>query len=267
MSASDGDYDLEHEEDHPNDNDDDDDGASSSSSEDENAHLKMLKPSNNNSVNNNITLSIRRNDSYTSFLTRSERAAARGKDPPPPQTEVSQRRVQFVDDHALEHVHEIEIIPPEERASVYMTQSDFERAETEMKITLFRWENHQNGHIPFDEDNNSIRGLEHLWDRPGQTKKTLATYKHSRAVLEEIMRQKQDNLGHVRDWESVRQISLQFSVHSHNHAVEVGRQDRDAHERARNSITAKAGENDTAAASAAPVKKKAHKLRFWQKKK
>jgi len=231
--------------------DDDDDD----SSEDENAHLKQLKPS---------QISIRRNDSFTSFLTRSERAALLGKDKPPSPEEARQRKVKFVEDNLLETVHEIDLVPVEDKPSVYMDGDDFSRIETDLKMTSFRWENHLSGHIPFDDNTNSMRGLEHLSDRPAANKKELAKYKHNRAVLEEINRQKQDYGGEVRDWDVVRKTSMQFSVHSINHAVEVGRQDREAHQRAwstESSHSSQASDDDKKA-----DKKKKPKFRFWQKK-
>ena len=207
----------------------DDEEADDSSSEDEDANLKQLRPA-------ASQFSIRRNDSFNSFLTRSERAALLGKDKPPPPEEARKRRVKFHDDPTLETVHVIDKVGDEDKAQVYMNNDDFSRAETELKLTMFRWENHLAGTISFDEANNSMRGLEHLADRAKQNKIDLQKYKHNRAVLEEINRQKQD-YGEVKDWEVVRKISQQFSVHSLNHAVEHGRKDREAYQKAWNTTT------------------------------
>jgi len=187
---------------------DDEEADDDSSSEDEDANLKQLRPSAATSQ-----FSIRRNDSFTSFLTRSERAALLGKDKPPPPEEARKRRVKFRDDPTLETVHVVDKVSDEDKAQVYMNNDDFSRAETELKLTMFRWENHLAGTIAFDENNNSMRGLEHLADRAKQNKIDLQKYKHNRAVLEEINRQKQDYGGEVKDWDVVRKISQQFSVH------------------------------------------------------
>ena len=108
------------------------------------------------------------------------------------------------------------------------------------------------------------------------TKTELAKYKHNRAVLTEIVRQKQDFQGQVRDWDVVRKISQQFSVHSANEAVEVGRQDRDAHERAwmnnskSNNSQSMTSFGSTTRAGASSKKdgkkKKGNIFLFWQKK-
>lgn len=227
------------------------------SSEDENAHLKSLRP--------NSQISIRRNDSFNSFLTRSERAALLGKDKPPSPEEARKRKVKFVEDNILETVHEVDRVPDAEKPNVYMDGEDFSRMETDLKMTMFRWENHVSGHIPFDENANSMRGLEHM-DRPAAGKKELAKYKHNRAVLEEIHRQKQDYGGQVRDWDVVRKISQQFSVHSMNHAVELGRQDREAFQRAWSSDQGSSHSSQSAEDGKKGDKKKKGKFRFWQKK-
>jgi len=243
---------LEMEEPDPTSPESDDD--SSSESEDEDAHLKQIKPSNG--------FSIRRNDSFASFLTRSERAALLGKDKPPSPEEERKRKVHFVEDSELDTIHEVDLITEEDKPQVYMTGEDFGRIETDVKMTNFRWENHLAGKIKFDASTNTMRGLEHL-DRDASRKSSMQKYKHNRAVMEEINRQKQDYDGTVRDWEVVRKISQQFSVHSTNHAVELGRLDREAHQKAWNAGAA----TSASAASASPNQdKKKKKKFFWQKK-
>ena len=258
----------------PASDDDDDDDDDESSSEDEDAHLKRLRPPSSSTAGggDNSRFSIRRNDSLNSFLTRSERAAMLGKDKPPSSEEARKRTVKFRDEAELENVHEIEQVADEDRAKVYMNNEDFSRIETDLKMTSFRWENHLDGKISFDENNNSMRGLEHLQDRDKQTKRDLQKYKHNRSVLEEINRQKQDYGGKVRDWDAVRRISQQFSVHSINHAVELARLDREAHRRAWNNGEAAAPSSAQSSLSSSQQadkdgkKKKKGKFLFWQKK-
>lgn len=187
----------------------------SSSSDDEDASLRdisRLKES-----------SIRRNDSYTSFLTRSQRNLLLGKDQPPSQEEEAQRSVHFKAD--LEVVHEIPGVEEYKLDfdKIWMTSGDFDRVEADMKITMFRWENHLSGKIAFDHHNNTMRGLEHL-DREKQSVCDMARYKHRQAVLGEIQRQIHDN-GAVTDWEKVRQAAEAHSVENTQKALETAKQD------------------------------------------
>lgn len=234
-----------------NDNDDDDDDELS----DEDAGLKNIRHSE--------FRSLRRNDSFESFLTRSERVALLGKDPPPPLEELKKRKVQFVsmDSSELETVFEVETFPPEVKDRMYMCNTDFDRIETEVRMTSFRWENREQ--IPFDDNQNSMRGLEHI-DHSAQRKKDLERYKHNCAVMQEINRQKQD-CGSVQDWEAVRKISQRFTVHSMNQAVEIGRADRDAFHRAWDDNPVSSTLSSHSSEEKKKESKKKKKLFFWQK--
>jgi hypothetical protein len=196
--------------------DDDDD-----SSVDENAHLKQLQPGAQQH-------SIRRNDSFDSFITRSERALLLGKDLPPPPSEASRRRIKFSE--SLEDIKEIERVHPEVKEQYWMTNSDFDRIESEIRITQFRWENAQAGKIPFDEINNSIRGLESVIPDE-KTNVDVTLFNHRRSVLQEIHRQKSLH-GAVVDWDKVRQASQRYSKRSMQRATEVAAQDELAHKKA-----------------------------------
>lgn len=226
-----------------NDDDDDDD----ESSDDDDAHLKQLLPQQG---------SIRRNDSFDNFISRSERIRALGKDQPPPASESSKRKIQFRDEN-LEDIKEVELI--EDKDIYWMTHHDFDRIETDIKLTHFRWENARAGKIAFDEANNSIRGLEHF-DRARQNKKDIARYKHNQSVLEEINKQKYVH-GKVVDWDKVRKTSERLSVVSARYAAELGKQDEAAHRRAWGDLVDKV---TMLLPSAREHKKK--KRFFWQKK-
>jgi hypothetical protein len=192
------------------DDDDDDD----SSSEDEDAHLKSIFRGGKKS-------SIRRTDSWENFMTRSQRNAVLGKDRPPSAEEARRRKVKFRADEKLEEVKEVEDVPEEDRPNYWLDNRDFDRFETEVKLTRFRWENHLSGKIKFDEENNSMRGLEYLQE--GE-KIDANRWKHARSVLGEIHRQKMAGRKQI-DWEKVRETSSRLSSESSRRASELGKAD------------------------------------------
>jgi hypothetical protein len=199
---------------------------------------------------------IKRNESYNNFLTRSQRLQILGKDKPPSPEEISQRKVRF-QEKVLEVVHEIPQVDPQDKEKIWLSNSDFDRQENEIKLTCFRWENHVKGSIPFDEDNNSIRGIEHLIDEhTGNVK-----WKHNRAVLHEINRQKIEH-GKVVDWHLVRQSSEKFSVDEHKKAAIVGKADEEAFLRAWNPESNK---KVVAQEAKTTDKKKKKGFLFWKK--
>jgi hypothetical protein len=240
--------DDEHREDNDGDSDDDD-------SHDENAHLKQLRPGQNN------VGSIRRNDSLTSFLTRSERNSILGKDPPPTAQEASKRRIQFRD--TLVDVIEFDKVEKDAKKQYWMTDEDFDRIETDVKMTQFRFENSKSGKIPFDEANNSIRGLESILYGID-----LKLYKHRQSVLQEIHQQKSEH-GFVKDWELVRQTSESHSDSSRTKAVEIGKQDEMEHKKAwdiiPNIATTKTTVKETRIEASKNEMKKKNPLMFWKK--
>jgi hypothetical protein len=213
MSLDKQDSSEEEEVDHEDDDED--------SSVDENAHLKQLQPG----VQQH---SIRRNDSFDNFISRSERALLLGKDLPPPPSEVSRRKIKFSE--SLEDIKEIERVHPEVKDQYWMTEHDFDRIESEIRITQFRWENAKAGKIPFDDINNSIRGLESVI--PDETSNIdITMFNHRRSVLQEIHRQKSQH-GAVTDWDKVRQASQRYSQRSVQRATEVAARDELAHKNA-----------------------------------
>lgn len=202
---------------------------------------------------------IRRNSSIENFLSRSERMKDSGKDKPPPPSEASKSKIQFRID--LEDIKIVEQIDDAVKDSYWMTLQDFEKIETDLKLTEFRWENAQSGKIAFDHNNNSMRGLEFM-DRDAQSQKDMTRYEHHRSVLGEIHKQKLDH-GEVVDWDSVRSASERISMDSMNHATEMGKQDEIAHKQAW-------GEIPTASSpsTVAPVhheRKKRRSVLFWKK--
>ena len=235
------------------DEDDDDD------SHDENAHLKQIRSGQKDGG------SIRRNDSFTSFLTRSERNSLLGKDKPPTEQEASKRRIRFRD--TLVDIIEFDKIGKDVKNQYWMNDEDFDRIETDVKMTQFRYENSKTGKIPFDETNNSIRGLESILYGID-----MKLYKHRQSVLQEIHVQKSKH-GFVKDWERVRQTSEVNSDFCRTKAVEIGKQDEMEHKKAWDIIPGSviAEKNlgkvmtPTGAAAKNETKKK-NPLLFWKKK-
>jgi hypothetical protein len=223
------------------------------SSDDEDAHLKKLRPAQH---------SIRRNDSFTSFLSRSERNIILGKDKPPPSSEASKRRIQFRD--ALEDVKEIEKIQDEFKEHYWMTDTDFDRIETDVKMTQFRWQNSKTGKIPFDEVNNSIRGLENVI-RDEKSNVDMTLYNHRRSVLHEIHRQKSIH-GKVVEWEKVRVASEKYSLKSISLASEMGTQDELEHKKACGVVIMGAITNQGSVTRKEDTKGKGNPMFFWKKK-
>lgn len=235
------------------DEDDDDD------SHDENAHLKQIRSGQKDGG------SIRRNDSFTSFLTRSERNSLLGKDKPPTEQEASKRRIRFRD--TLVDIIEFDKIGKDVKNQYWMNDEDFDRIETDVKMTQFRYENSKTGKIPFDETNNSIRGLESILYGID-----MKLYKHRQSVLQEIHVQKSKH-GFVKDWERVRQTSEVNSDFCRTKAVEIGKQDEMEHKKAWDiipgSVIAEKSLGKVMTTTGAAAKnetKKKNPLLFWKKK-
>ena len=236
------------------DNDDDDDDES----EDENANLKQIRPGHSHGGSSSSS-SIRRNDSFTSFLTRSERISILGKDPPPTEQEAVKRRIRFRD--TLTEVYEIEKVDKHMKNQYWMTDDDFDRIETDIKMTQFRYENSKTGKIPFDNEKNSIRGLESILDGID-----VKLYKHRQSVLQEIHQQKSMH-GHVNDWEKVRHTSEINSDQCRAKAVHVARQDELEHKKAWGMISGTGLAEKAIAIVTEPINapKKKNPLLFWKK--
>jgi hypothetical protein len=178
-----------------------------------------------------------------------------GKDKPPSSEEISQRKVRF-QEKVVESVHEIPRVEFRDKRKIWLSNIDFDRQENEIKLTCCQWKNHVKGSIPFDEDNNSVRGIEHLIHKEtGNVKR-----KHNRAVLNEINRQK-IKYGKVVDWHLVRQSSEKFSVDEHKKAAIVGKADEEAFLRAWNPDQCRKEKQEAKTTD----KKKKKSFRFWIK--
>lgn len=207
------------------------------------------------------------------------------------------RRVHFLAQDPV--VHYIPAVQAADRSAVWLTSTDFERQEKEVQMTLWRWENHLSGSVPFDEVNNSVRGLEHLIKdmrpaasvkaRPnkkgsGTTRTTAPSTRqaaappqpsskrlHRQAIQAELKRQRQEanhtNGGDATatkvewDHERIRQVSEQVSRSDLVKVVRLGQQDAQAAMDAWKVVEA------TAQPESTPTKKKGKGFKFWKRNK
>ena len=89
-----------------------------------------------------------------------------------------------------------------------------------------RWKNHVEGKIPFDDETNTIRGLE---DIIFELNKSRFIRKHQRTVMEEVVRQKNDN--EYLNWKKLSSVSEKSSQSNKDKAFEVGKQDEEEKDR------------------------------------
>lgn len=188
------------------------------------SHIRNLR--NDNHVNTSSS-SLRRYDEFASFMTRSERNL-HNPDQPPSEEEKRKRKVQFKEDD-LEKIYPIEPLTESERENYYMQPEDFISCDRDTDITAFRWENHVNGKIPFDEDNNTLRGLEDLFD--GADERLKKRTEHARSVLQEMNRQRLAGQKAL-DWNKIHQISEQHSKHASERALQLAKDDETASKQA-----------------------------------
>ena len=112
--------------------------------------------------------SYRRYDEFGDFLSRSERAhRERLKDPEPKGKSGGSgeghksQKVRFPEDEKLfADVHEIPKMNDEDKERCFMTTENWVSIDNDIELTSKRWSNHMEGRIAFDEDNNTIRGIE-----------------------------------------------------------------------------------------------------------
>jgi hypothetical protein len=172
--------------------------------------------------------SIRRSNSWTSFLTRSERHREETEVPLSPQ-EVAKRKVQFRDDHELEEVRVLELDPPltpSEKTSCHLSDSDNDRMQMEVQMTLMRWDNHEDGKIEFDDNRHSIRGLvEHVDEQCPERNRDGEIYHHMTRVLQEQLRQRTTGDKTV-DHELVGQIARESALNESKRAQYIAQKDR-----------------------------------------
>jgi hypothetical protein len=177
---------------------------------------------------------MRRCNSWTSFLTRSERHRQQADQPPSVQ-EMAERKVQFRDDANLEEVRVMELDPPltaAEKDSCHLTDTDTDRMQLEVKMTFLRWDHHEDGQIEFNENQHSIRGLiDHVDEHCPQRNRDIDIHRHMNRVLEEQHSQRISGSVHL-DPERVGQIARESAAGELERAQYIAQQDRIASEEA-----------------------------------
>jgi hypothetical protein len=227
--SSNGDDDANNDNDHDANNDDSSDDSSEDSGADGERAFGAFKSNANKNLSEHGTAmtSIRRSNSWTSFLTRSERHRAQAEVPPSPQ-EVAQRKVQFRDDPELEELRILELDPPltdSEKKCCHLSDDDNARMQMEVQMTLMRWDNHEDGKIEFDDNRHSIRGLvDYVDEQCPERNRDTDIYHHMIRVLEEQIRQKTG--GAQLDPERVAQIARETSMNESKRAQYIAQKDR-----------------------------------------
>ncbi|CAB9499129.1 expressed unknown protein [Seminavis robusta] len=204
---------------------DDDDGSDSEDDEDAMAAQAAFNKNKQNSSSARhddkaigSSRSIRRYDEYGDFISRSERARAEkslsgmhaAHTESQQNEKAGKRRVSFAPDESLvTSVHEIPLLTDEDKQNCFMTAETWQSMDTDMDITIKRWQNHKEGLIKFDEDNNTIRGIEDIVFRLDKNK---PIYKHRKTVLEEVVRQKMEN-----EYPNMKKLSAISEVSSSTH--------------------------------------------------
>jgi hypothetical protein len=85
-----------------------------------------------------------------------------------------------------------------------MTDENWRAIDMDIQLTRRRWENCKSGKIPFDEDNNTLRGLESMFDNELMERKWMSD--HEKHVINECNRQKRET--RYPDWDQFRQASM-----------------------------------------------------------
>lgn len=184
-----------------------------------------------------------RYDEFASFVTRSERARQKPDKPPDERKNLTVRfhaankettdscgakdemddPGHHFDRAVLCHIQEIPKCPEEDFKKLFMTRKDFERIDTDVKMTVIRWTNHLKGRIKFDTEVNTIRGLEEVLDEDLASQKYKIKYKHQRAVLEEQHEQRCN--GTYLDADQLRKASIEAGKGNQEIAFKQGEKD------------------------------------------
>jgi hypothetical protein len=245
------------------DDDRDDDSDSTDDSDDDSAApgeraFGAFKSNANANKDTGENTSIRRSNSWTSFLTRSERHREQVEEPLSP-TEVATRKVRFRDDPELEEVRIHALDPPlssSEKRSCHLSDSDNERMAMEVQMTLMRWDNHEDGKIEFDDNQHSIRGLvEHVDDQCPERNRDKDIYHHMTRVLQEQVRQLSSG-AKTLDQDRVGEIARESALKEAKRAQYIAQKDRIEAEEAWNAKPKKLMNNVLAGMEALTFEKK-----------
>jgi hypothetical protein len=230
--GSDGVDDDDASDEHANGDSSDSDSDADSAASGERA-FGAFKSNANKNLSENGAASIHRCNSWTSFLTRSERHRECPEEPPRPE-EMAQRKVQFRDDPGLEEVRVLELDPPltgAEKNQCHLSDTDNDRMQMEVKMTFMRWDHHEDGQIEFDENQHSIRGLiDHVDEQCPERNRDSDINNHMNRVLQE--QHSQRIAGTWLDQERVGQIARASAGNDLKRAQYIAQQDRIAMEEA-----------------------------------
>ena len=198
-------------------------GSANSEDSDPNAALKSinnLKRGSNGFDPSQLRGSMNRYDEFASYANRSERSHAH-PDPSPTAGDLANRKVK-VDDDLTIHKDEGDAFTEAELKAYFMQDEDFRRCDADVELTTFRWEKHKKSRMPFDEKENTLRGLEEVivYDQ----KRESARIKHVQDIVTETRKQRIKGKIDL-DWEKIRSIGLKTSVDAAKRAREIGAQD------------------------------------------
>jgi hypothetical protein len=178
--------------------------------------------------------SFRPYDELSSFNSRSSRKLLCNNDDKNDLTEERTVKVPLCDRQgALQEgsltFYEQEPISEAEALDYYMQPEDFVRCDTDVKTSIVLWLKSKKGGGEFDEDTNTIRGLEELFDsmkhQNDNKGRHYAKLQHIKLVMEEVDRQQRLNRGkHLND-EKIRQVSLKSSEEPLQRAIYMGEWD------------------------------------------
>eukprot|EP00522_Entomoneis_paludosa_P005939 CAMPEP_0172460572 /NCGR_PEP_ID=MMETSP1065-20121228/37391_1 /TAXON_ID=265537 /ORGANISM="Amphiprora paludosa, Strain CCMP125" /LENGTH=296 /DNA_ID=CAMNT_0013215633 /DNA_START=184 /DNA_END=1071 /DNA_ORIENTATION=+ len=164
--------------------------------------------------------SLNRYDEMTSYTNRSERSH-KVPDSTPSQDEVQKRAVRVHEEVTIvDHVGEA--MTEQEVQSYYMQEADFRRCDADVELTSFRWEKARKGRSQFDEEENTLRGLEDVIG--ADPKRESLRIRHVQDVLTETMKQRAHGK-EILDWEKIRHVAEKTSKQSTKTAHEIAQQD------------------------------------------
>ncbi|KAL7580037.1 hypothetical protein ACA910_005022 [Epithemia clementina (nom. ined.)] len=182
-------------------------------------NIQNFKGDNDESDPTKLRGSLNRYNEFASYSNRSERIHAR-PDPTPSLADLAKRKVK-VDENVTVHT-EKDSWTDAELKSYFMQEEDFRRCDADVELTTYRWEKHRKSKMPFDDKQNTIRGLEEIICY--NQKRDACRNKHLQDVLTETRKQRLKGKTEL-DWEKIRDIAIKTSNEASKHARHVGEED------------------------------------------
>jgi hypothetical protein len=182
---------------------------------------------------------MRRNNSLENFICRSERNRRERASLDPRLlrdlavhvSDVEARKVRFQLPVPAGNVHELEELDSHAKEDYYMTRGDFARMQDDFKMVLWKWENHAEGRIAFDDSVHGLRGLEEItkgvyisdFYSRGYATRVSGKFAHSKAVLLHL--QEQQLTGVYLDWDACKEVATAHSQPDIEYALFMGQHD------------------------------------------